>query len=86
MYSKVNNFIMAKVKEEVKKAGLQEQLNSITFKNAQAERIKSMQEGKERLKDRLGRNKKRYVSSTDGAGSTYRRVSAAGKLKGLQTL
>lgn len=77
---------MAKVKEEVKKAGLQEQLDAITFKNSQAEKIKAMQEGKQRLKDNLGRNKKRYVSSTDGIGSTNRRISSAGKLKGLQTL
>lgn len=77
---------MAKVKEETKKATLQQQLDAITFKNAQAEKIKAMQEGKERLKDRMGRNKKRYISSTDGTGSTNRRISASGKIKGLQTL
>lgn len=52
---------------------LQQQLDAITFKNAQAEKIKEMQEGKEKLKDRLGRNKKRYQNST-------------GKVQGLQGL
>jgi hypothetical protein len=77
---------MAKGKEETKKATLQQQLDAITFKNAQAEKIKAIQEGKERLKDRLGRNKKRYISSTEGFGSVNRRVGAAGRIKGLQTL
>lgn len=73
MYSKVNNFIMAKVKEEGKKPSLQEQLDAITFKNEQANKIKAIQEGKQRLKDRLGRNRER-------------RVSAASRIVGLQTL
>lgn len=77
---------MATAKEEVNKASLQQQLDAITFKNAQAQKIKAVQEGKQRLKDNLGRNKKRYVSSTEGSGSAYRRVGAAGKIKGLQTL
>jgi hypothetical protein len=77
---------MAKGKEETKKATLQQQLDAINFKNAQAEKIKAIQEGKERLKDNLGRNKKRYISSTEGSGSAYRRVGAAGRIKGLQTL
>lgn len=68
------------------KKTLRETLNDINFKNAQAQKIQAVQEGKERLKDNLGRNKKRYVSSTDGVSSAYRKVSAAGKLKGLQTL
>lgn len=86
MYSKVNIFIMATAKQEVPKASLQQQLDAITFKNAQAEKIKAMQEGKQRLKDNLGRNKKRYISSTESNGSTNRRVGAAGRIKGLQTL
>jgi hypothetical protein len=77
---------MATAKQEDNKPSLQQQLDAITFKNAQAQKIKAVQEGKQRLKDNLGRNKKRYVSSTEGSGSAYRRVGAAGKIKGLQTL
>ncbi len=77
---------MATAKEEANKASLQQQLDAITFKNAQAQKIKAVQEGKQRLKDNLCRNKKRYISSTEGSGSAYRRVGAAGKIKGLQTL
>jgi hypothetical protein len=64
---------MAKVKEEVKKPSLQQQLDAITFKNSQVEKIKAMQEGKQKLKDRIGKNRER-------------RVSAAGRISGLQTL
>jgi hypothetical protein len=64
---------MAKGQQEVKKASLQQQLDAITFKNAQAEKIKAIQEGKEKLKERMGRNKQR-------------RVSAASRIIGLQTL
>ena len=64
---------MAKGKEEVKKETLQQKLDAITFKNDQAEKIKAIQEGKQKLKDRLGRNRER-------------RVSAAGRINGLQTL
>lgn len=77
---------MAKQTQPPAKKTLRETLNDINFKNAQAQKIQAVQEGKERLKDSLGRNKKRYVSSTDGVGNTYRRVSAAGRIKGLQTL
>lgn len=77
---------MAKEKEEVKKATIQQQLDAITFKNSQAEKIKAVQEGKQRLKDNLGRNKQRYISSTEGVGNSNRRVSAAGRMAGLQTL
>ena len=73
MYGKVNNFIMAKEKEESKKLTLQQQLDAITFKNEQAKKIKAIQEGKQRLKERLGRNRQR-------------RVSAASRIVGLQTL
>ena len=73
MYSKVNNFIMAKEKEEANKQTLQQQLDAITFKNEQANKIKAIQEGKERLKDRMGRNRQR-------------RVSAASRISGLQTV
>jgi hypothetical protein len=64
---------MAKGKEEEKKPSLQKQLDAITFKNEQAEKIKAIQEGKQKLKDRMGRNKER-------------RVSAANRISGLQTL
>ena len=77
---------MATEKKEPTTKSLQERLDAITFKNAQVEKIKAMQEGKERLKDRMGRNKKRYISSTDGVGGANRQVSAAGRIKGLQTL
>ena len=42
---------------------LQETLDAITFKNEQARKIKAIQEGKEKLKDRLGRNKNTKQSS-----------------------
>lgn len=64
---------MAKVKEQAKKQTIQQQLDAITFKNDQAQKIKDIQEGKQRLKDRMGRNRER-------------RVSAAGRINGLQTL
>jgi hypothetical protein len=38
-------------KKEPTLNSLQQKLDAITFKNAQAEKIKSIQEGKERLKD-----------------------------------
>jgi hypothetical protein len=64
---------MATEKNEPKLSSLQQKLDAITFKNAQAEKIKSIQEGKERLKDNLGRNKKQYQSSV-------------GRVQGLQAL
>ena len=54
---------MAKEKEESKKLTLQQQLDAITFKNEQAKKIKAIQEGKQRLKERLGRNRQRRVSA-----------------------
>jgi hypothetical protein len=73
LYGKVNNFIMAKGKQEEKKPSLQQQLDAITFKNEQARKIKAMQEGKEKLKDSMSRNKKNIVAQ-------------APRIKGLQTL
>jgi hypothetical protein len=64
---------MATEKQEPTKKSLQQQLDAITFKNAQAEKIKAIQEGKEKLKDKLGRNKKKYEG-------------AAGRVQGLQGL
>jgi hypothetical protein len=51
---------------------LQDTLDGIAFKNSQIEKIKNMQEGKEKLKDNLGRYKQK--------------VSSAAKAKGLQGL
>jgi hypothetical protein len=64
---------MAKKKEEVTVKTLKEEIDAITFNNKQSRDIRLMQEGKQRLKDKMGRNKER-------------RVSAAGRIKGLQTL
>ena len=84
--SKNNKKKELKNQDPNKKKTLQEQLDSITFKNNQAQDIKAMQEGEKRLKDNLGRNRTRYISSTEGTGSRNRRVSAAGRVAGLQTL
>jgi hypothetical protein len=43
---------------------LGEQLDAITFKNDQVQKIKAVQEGRQRLKDSLGRNKKRETPNT----------------------
>lgn len=51
---------------------LQDKLDAISFKNSQVEKIKNMQEGKEKLKDSLGRHKAK--------------VASAAKLKGMQGL
>lgn len=64
---------MATDKIQEAKKTLTQTLNDITFNNQQAQKIKAMQEGKERLKDSLGRNKKPLVSN-------------AAKISGLQTL
>jgi len=55
---------------------LQETLDAITFKNEQARKIKAIQEGKEKLKDKLGRNKTTKQSS-------FTRIKG---LQGLQSL
>ena len=51
---------------------LQDTLDKITFKNSQVEKIKNLQEGTEKLKDSLGREKSKVASSA--------------KIKGLQGL
>jgi hypothetical protein len=76
---------MDKKKTEDKQT-LQQQLDAITFSNKQAQQIRAIQENKQRLKDNLGRNRDRYVSSIEGTGNRYRRVSSAGRIAGLQTL
>lgn len=68
------------------KQTLQQQLDAITFSNKQAQQIRAIQEDKQRLKDNLGRNRDRYVSSIEGTGNRNRRVSSAGRIAGLQTL
>ena len=62
--------------EEVK--SLRSELDSITFKNKQANDIAAMQKGEQRLKDKLARNRERRVG-----GAT--RVSGLGRLGGLAT-
>ena len=47
---------------------LQDTLDSIAFKNSQVEKIKNMQEGKEKLKDNLGRYKQKVSSSAKAKG------------------
>lgn len=59
------------------KQTLQQQLDAITFKNAQVHKIKALQEGRQRLSDSFGRNKKRYATNT---------ADAATGIAGLQTL
>ncbi|MEN9389306.1 MAG: hypothetical protein RLY61_390 [Candidatus Parcubacteria bacterium] len=39
-------------------------LNSINFKNEQAARVQAIQSGKEKVRDRIGRNKERRISSS----------------------
>ena len=63
-----------KVEEEVKT--LRQELDAITFKNKQAKEVAAIQAGKQKLKDKLAKNRERRV----GAAS---RVSGLGKLKGL---
>lgn len=65
-----------KIEEEVK--SLRQELDAITFKNKQAEDIAAMQAGKQRLKDKLGKNRERRVSSSG-------KISGLGKLEGLAT-
>lgn len=45
------------------KKTLSEQLDAINFKNSQVQKIRAIQEGKEKLKNSLGRNKKRVMAS-----------------------
>ena len=66
-----------KVEEEVKT--LRQELDAITFKNKQAREVAAIQAGKQKLKDKLAKNRERRV----GAAS---RVSGLGKLKGLSKL
>lgn len=62
--------------EEVK--SLRSELDAITFKNDQAKKIKAIQDGKEKLKDKLSRNRERRVGGAS-------RISGLGRLGGLAT-
>jgi SPX domain protein involved in polyphosphate accumulation len=62
--------------EEVK--SLRSELDAITFKNKQAQKIAAVQKGKEKLKDSLAKNRKRRVGAAE-------RISGLGKLGGLAT-
>ena len=42
---------------------IKDTLNSLNFRNDQAARVQAMQEGKEKVSDRIGRNKQRRISS-----------------------
>lgn len=64
------------LEEEVK--SLRSELDMITFKNDQAKKIKAIQEGKEKLKDSLAKNRQRRVSGTS-------KIFGLGKLGGLAT-
>jgi len=58
---------------------LQQTLDAITFKNEQARKIKAIQEGKEKLKDGLGRAKATKQSAVS-------RIKGLKGLQGLQSL
>jgi hypothetical protein len=62
--------------EEVK--SLRQELDAITFKNEQAKKIAAIQAGKEKLKDKLSRNREQRVSGTS-------RIFGLGKLGKLAT-
>jgi hypothetical protein len=62
--------------EEVK--SLRSELDAITFKNKQAQKIAAVQRGKEKLKDSLAKNRQRRVGGAS-------RISGLGKLQGLAT-
>jgi hypothetical protein len=66
-----------KVEEEVKT--LRQELDAINFKNKQAKKVAAIQAGKEKLKDKLSKNRERRVGA---AG----RVSGLGRLQGLSKL
>jgi hypothetical protein len=63
--------------EEVK--SLRQELDAITFKNKQAKDVAAIQAGKQRLKDKLAKNRERRV----GAAS---KIGSLGRLSGLSRL
>jgi hypothetical protein len=62
--------------EEVK--SLRSELDAITFKNKQAREIAAIQAGKEKLKDKLSKNRQRRVGGAS-------KIPSLGKLQGLAT-
>jgi hypothetical protein len=58
---------MAKQKSQSSNAenvqSIKETLDSLNFRNDQAARVQAMQSGKEKMRDRIGRNKERRISS-----------------------
>jgi hypothetical protein len=58
---------MAKQKSQPSNAenvkSIKETLASLNFRNDQAARVQAMQSGKEKMRDRIGRNKQRRISS-----------------------
>jgi hypothetical protein len=66
---------------------LREQLDAITFKNDQVRKIRAMQEGKERLKNSLGRNKQRATAATPTLQGLQRLKNTLGRqnMKSLDT-
>lgn len=59
---------------------LRQDLDAITFKNQQAQKIKAIQEGKEKLKDSLAKNRQQRRVASSKLSST----SKLGKLAWLQ--
>ena len=78
---------MATAKQQSPKATIQQQLDAITFKNSQAEKIKAVQAGKQRLKDNLGRNKQRATAATPTLQGLQRLKNTLGRqnMKSLDT-
>lgn len=66
-----------KIEDEVKT--LRQDLDAITFKNKQVEEIAAIQAGKQKLKDKMSKNRERRVSSSN-------RIAGLGKLGGLSTI
>lgn len=69
---------MAKTDSEEIKT-LRQEMDAITFKNKQAKEVAAIQAGKERLKDKLSKNRERRVGAA-------KNISGLGRLKGLATL
>jgi hypothetical protein len=65
-----------KVEEEVKT--LRQEMDAITFKNKQAKEVAAIQAGKEKLKDKLSKNRERRVGAVS-------KISGLGRLQGLAT-
>jgi hypothetical protein len=65
-----------KVEEEVKT--LRQELDAINFKNKQAKEVAAIQAGKEKLRDKLSKNRERRFGAAN-------RVLGLGSLKGLAT-